>query len=276
MAVVALAVLSVATLALTGGVCAQTDKSGSGHAGNEQDLMRQVATNELRAERQDHSLWHYKQVKTEEGKTTVRVVVETDRASLYRVISINGQPLTGEEARKEDARVEKLVSNPQEFQEEEQKEEHDAELERRLLAMLPEAFHYHYIGREGSLTKLEFTPDPGFHPTEREAEVFHHMVGSIWVDARQKRIARIDGRLASEVKFGGGIIGHLAEGGTFFIEQRNVGRGRWRLTRLDVHINGKALFFKTISVEQKEQDSDFKPVPAGVTVEQAAKLLNQG
>jgi hypothetical protein len=276
MKVMARTVFPLIVLGLAGGALAQ-GKNASRQYGpdNAQGLMRQVAANELRAEREDHSLWQYKQVKTEDGKTTVRKVVETDRATLCRVLSISGRPLMGAEAREEDARIKELISNPQKLQAEQQKEEHDAQLEQRLLQMLGDAFYYHRVGQEGSLTKLDFTPNPEFHPQEREAEVFHHMAGSIWVDARQMRIVRIDGHLASDVKFGGGILGHLAEGGTFLIEQRNVGRGRWRLTRLDVHMNGKALFFKTINVEQREQDLDFKPVPMGVTTEQAAQLLNQ-
>jgi hypothetical protein len=272
MALVALAVL---TLALTGGAFAQTDKPGGGQAVSEQQFMREVTANELAAEKQDSSLWRYKQLKTEDGKATLREVVETDQGSLYRVIAIDGQTLPSNQAHKEDERIHKLLSNPGELQEQHEKAQHDSQMERRLLQMIPNAFLYHYAGSEGSLTKLDFTPNPSFHPSSREGQVFHHMVGSIWVDARQKRIARIDGHLASEVKFGGGILGHLAAGGTFLIEQQDVGEGHWELTRLNINVNGRALFFKTINVHQKEQDSDFKPVRAGTTVEDAAQALNQ-
>src|ERR1700719_2876567 len=111
MAVVARAILPVAMLALAGGAFAQADQFGGGQTDNEQNLMRQVAEGELRAQRQDRSLWRYRQGKTEAGETTSCEVVETDRASLYRVVSINGEALTAEEARKEDARVKKLLSD---------------------------------------------------------------------------------------------------------------------------------------------------------------------
>jgi hypothetical protein len=81
--------------------------------------------------------------------------------------------------------------------------------------------------------------------------------------------------LASEVKFGDGFLGHLVEGGTFSIEQRNVGEDHWDIVRLNVNMNGKALFFKTISVHQQQEDSEYKPLPASITLQQAAQLLGQ-
>jgi hypothetical protein len=258
---------------------AQTDQSGSGqtgHAGDEQQFMREVTAHEMAAQKQDHSLWQYTDRKRERDKTTLREVVETDQGSLYRVIAFNGQPLTSAQAHKEDARIHKLISDPEELHDQQRKARHDGEMERRLLQMLPDSFLYHSAGQDSPLTKLEFAPNPSFHPSSREGQVFHHMEGSIWVDARAKRIARIEGHLASEVKFGGGILGHLSKGGTFSIEQQNVGEGHWDLVRLDVSMNGRALFFKTISVHQRQEDSHFKPVPAGITLQQAAQLLNEG
>jgi hypothetical protein len=278
MAALVLVLLLRTALALPG----KSFEQASGHdasesrTGNEKELISQVVANELRAQQQDRSLWQYKQLKTEGGKTRLCETVETDRGSLYRVIAVDGKPLGSDAAREEDARVRELATNPQELQNEEQKEEHDAQMERRLLQMIPEAFVYRYSGEAGRLTKVNFSPNPSFHPSSRESQIFHHMDGTIWVDARRKRIARIEGRLTSEVKFGDGILGHLEPGGTLSVEQRDVGRSHWELTHLDVNMNGKALLFKTINVQQREWDFDFRPVAAGISVQEAAELMKQG
>jgi hypothetical protein len=52
-----------------------------------------------------------------------------------------------------------------------------------------------------------------------------------------------------------------------------VGGGHWVNTLLDVHIHGKALFFKTINAEQHEVDEKFKRVPDHLTLEAGASLL---
>jgi hypothetical protein len=81
--------------------------------------------------------------------------------------------------------------------------------------------------------------------TMSTAEDFRH------VDANQKRLAEISGKLMSEVKSGGGVLGHLDRGGTFLVKQQDLGSGHWEITMLDVQMIGKALFFKTIDVAEK-------------------------
>ena len=92
----------------------------------------------------------------------------------------------------------------------------------------------------------QFRPNPAFHPTSHESEVFHYMEGTMLVDRKQHRLAALEGRLTSEVTFWRGVLGHMDKGGTFVVRQRNVGGGHWEMTSLDVQMDGKALFFKTI------------------------------
>jgi hypothetical protein len=47
------------------------------------------------------------------------------------------------------------------------------------------------------------------------------------------------------------------------------------MTLLNVDMKGKALFFKTISVQQKLERSDFHRVSDGLTFSEAADLLHK-
>ena len=139
--------------------------------------------------------------------------------------------------------------------------------------MLPQAFIFSYAGQQGGRTRMDFKPNPHFHARTHEAEVFHAMEGSLWVDAKQNRLAEISGRLMHPVKFAGGLLGHLDSGGTFVVKQEPVAPGYWELTLLNVHMKGKALFFKTISVQQDFSRSDFKKVLDDLTLAKAADAL---
>jgi len=141
--------------------------------------------------------------------------------------------------------------------------------------MLPDAFIFNYGERRGDLVQLTFEPNPAFHPSSREAEVFHAMNGSLWVDSRQERMAGIAGRLIKSVKFGGGLLGHLDKGGTFEVKQERVIEDYWELTALDVQMRGKALFFKTIGGQQKYVRSRFRRLPGDLTPAQAAEMLRK-
>jgi hypothetical protein len=99
------------------------------------------------------------------------------------------------------------------------------------------------------------------------------MEGTMWIDVHQKRLAGIEGVLTSRVSFGGGLLGHLDKGGTFSVRLKNVGSGHWGLDSLDVQMKGKALFFKTISVQQKERCTNYQPIPNAMTLRQAAQIL---
>jgi hypothetical protein len=250
----------------------QTNGPATNVRGHEQQFVQEIISNELNQQRQDHSLWQFKQDKDEYGRRDTLAVYETERGEIYRLIAINGQPLTAEQARTEDVRIAKLISDPKQIQAEEQEKWEDQQKELRLLRMLPNAFRYQYASTENGLIKLNFTPNPDFHSTDHEAQVFHELSGAIWLDPAAKRLAHMEGRLLGPVKFGWGILGHLDEGGTFSVTQQDVGSGCWEMTDLDVHMNGKALFFKSISVKQDQHNFDYKPVPSAATLVDAARI----
>jgi hypothetical protein len=101
------------------------------------------------------------------------------------------------------------------------------------------------------------------------------MNGSLWLDNKQERVEEISGRLVREVKFAGGVLGHLNPGGTFDVKQAPVAPGYWELTVLKVQMRGRALFFKTIGVQQSYTRSEFKKVPDDLTLARAAEMLQK-
>jgi hypothetical protein len=56
-------------------------------------------------------------------------------------------------------------------------------------------------------------------------------------------------------------------------EVRRVGDGHWEMTYLNVAMNGKALFFKTIALRETENCSDFRRMRNGTTAGRAAQFL---
>jgi hypothetical protein len=81
------------------------------------------------------------------------------------------------------------------------------------------------------------------------------------------------GALAERVEFGYGLLGHVERGGTFEIHRLQVGAQHWKTDLVDVHVQGKILMLKTVSKEQREMRSDFRPVPRGTTLAEAREML---
>ena len=240
------------------------------------ELVRRVLSNELKAENDDHSHWMFRlQSEAPNGTSEVEEVVQAKDGDLKRPILINGHQLTPAQQQEAERHIQQLLHNPSALKRSAKEKNEDAARSQRLLKMLPDAFLFRYGERRGDIVQLNFKPNPGFKPHTREAQVFHAMEGSIWLDTRENRLAHISGHLTREVKFGGGLLGHLDKGGVFDVQQAEVAPGYWELTVLDVHMTGKALFFKTIGAQQKIDKSDFKLIPDNLTIAQAAEILQK-
>ena len=203
-------------------VSSQATPAESGaHNSAASELVRGVVSNELKAADQDHSHWMYQLDTQKAGTRETDEVIETKDGTLTRLVERNGQPLTPEEQKSEDERVEKFIADPAEQQKQQHDQNDDARKMKALLTLLPKALNYGAPVASGDTAKMKFEPNPSFHPPSREARVFHEMEGELVVDTKQRRIVEFSGHLIHAVDFGGGLLGHLDEGGTFDVRQED-------------------------------------------------------
>jgi len=267
------AIVIGAAILLGSSALAQPDFEKPGISAHE--LARRVVTNELKFQAEDHGHWMYRLEKEEFGRKQVLQILETNNGSLSRLLSIGGRGLDLQQQEKEDERIQRLVSHPEEQQKLKQASSKKAEQGARLFNILPDVFVFAYKGRQGDLVTLTFRPNPNFQPASQEARVFHNMQGEMTVDIKQERLAMLNGHLIEDVKFGVGFLAHLDKGGKFEVRQTEVAPGEWEMNILCVNLQGKALFFKTIGVQETESHSGFSRVPDDLTLAEAAGLLNK-
>jgi len=237
------------------------------------DLVKGVIHTELNTSDVTGVRWKYLLDKEADSKQETREVVETKSGSLDRLIEVAGKPLTDAQQRSEADRILRLSHNPEEQRKLEQTRRKDAEQCKAFLKMIPDTFLFEYAGESGGLIKLIFMPNPRFQPPSREGKVLHEMAGEIWVDAQKQRLVSIYGQLMNEVRFGGGLLGHLEKGGQFTVKRTEIAPGDWEVTEMAVDMRGKALLFKTLSVQQKELHRNFERVPDDLSLSDAAGLL---
>jgi hypothetical protein len=217
--------------------------------------------------------------------STTKLYVETREGTAGLVVAYNGKPLTAEQRRDEEARVERFVNHPDELKKKRDKEHEEAERTLRIVRALPDAFLYEYAGEEqGSegigrvgdpLVRLQFRPNPGYQPPSHVEDVLTGMQGYVLIDAVTNRIASIDGTLFKEVSFGWGILGHLDRGGRFVVHQQEVGDDLWEISSMSLNFTGKILLVKNLSIVSTEVFSGFKQVPSDLTFAQALELLKK-
>jgi hypothetical protein len=235
-------------------------------------LVREVVYNELH-DHQNHGYWRYWIEKGAGRQSRVDDQVETPEGPVAHTILRNGRPLDRDSQQAEQQKIERLLRSPAE---QARHRSSYAEDERRIgniVALLPEAFAYEYAGEQNGLVRLRFQPNRNRSPRSVEERIFHAMSGELWVDARAKRLARLEGRLIENVDFGYGLLGRLYKGGWFLLERSPASAADWKTSHLEVHMQGKALLLKTISRETSERRGGFVAVPAALSLPQAAALL---
>ena len=236
-------------------------------------LVKDVIYNEMHPSSTGTIHWKYRLQKTSDGKQETRTVIETQSGSLDKLLAVAGKPLTGPQEADEARRILKFSQSAEEQHKAEQARRKDADQCDAIFKMIPDAFIFQQTGQNGDAIQLSFTPNPRFQPPSREGKVLQHMTGEMLVSASQKRLIAIDGRLTSEVKFGGGLLGHLEKGGQFLVKRAEIAPNDWEVTELTVNMQGKILLLKSISVQQKEVHSNFERMPDDITIADAAGLL---
>jgi hypothetical protein len=240
-----------------------------------QQLVADVMYNELR-DRQCDSYWQYRSFRVSGPQDVIREQVETPEGPIFRVIEDHNRPLDAEQRRKEEQRLQELVTKPGAMTRVQQDHLKDEERMQKVIEMLPQAFVYEYDGPStGDEVRLSFRPNPAFTPATYEARIMHALGGTLTVNQRLKRMAGMKGRMLERVDFGYGILGYIEKDGTFEIRREQVSEARWKTNLVDVHIQGRVLLFHNVTKNQHEARTDFHPVPHDISLAAAKELLDQ-
>lgn len=266
--------IAVAVLPVCGQAATNQGTSVITQGESTRDLVRDVIYNELHARAQEGQ-WEYRTESASAAERQVREAVETKEGTLSRLIEVNGSPLSANQKRDEDARLEAYVRDPGELTRSDRGRQED---EARLLTamqLIPAAFVFEQGARENDLEQISFRPDPAYVPSSYEARVLHGMSGTMTVNTRLKRLVEMQGVLMERVDFGYGMLGHIEKGGSFEIHRRKLTDTQWKTDLLEVHVQGRLVMLKSVTKDERETRSDFRSVPRSTTLAEANEMLNQ-
>ncbi|MGB4783978.1 MAG: hypothetical protein WAQ77_04630 [Candidatus Acidiferrum sp.] len=233
--------------------------------------MRAVVANEL-ADREKLRKWICMIEKRAGKQTLTEVQVETKEGPLFRLLAIDGTALNSDQRQQDDARIGKLMKDPRPLLKLKQAEDEDELKLQKLLSLMPQAFLFDYDGIEENLLRVKFRPNPDYSPPTYEARVIHSLAGTILINSKQTRLARVSGQLINHVTFGFGLLGRI-DSGTLEFERVEVGPQQWKTAFINIHFSGRAVIFKTVNKDQYERRSDFRAVSSDLSLSDARDLL---
>ena len=254
-------------LAGAGPLQAQTDDSAATRA------VQGAVNSELASDANDHSAWIYLDHDVQPGKDDLSLVVDTPEGGLRRTLESHGKPLTPAQQQAETARIDHYVHDSAAQAKDRRNTAHDDAQAAAMLKMLPEAFIWTTVSETPEFLTLNYRPNPNFDPPSVEARVMSQMTGTMVVRRPGDHIYTLKGRLTQDVRIGFGLVKQHA-GGTFDVERREIAPGHWQIIEQHTHIQGHALLFKTISEQEDEWKTEFRPSPAK-TMAEAQRILNE-
>lgn len=242
-----------------------------------QALVRKASANAAANARDTTHLFQYRALKETSSGAALRDMIETKDVILARTLTWNGRQLTPNERFKEEAKLDLVVNDVEELRKKQSEQDADRKRTLQVVQALPDALLFRYAGIEAvrgrDAFKLTFTPNPDFDPSSKETYGLKAAAGTLWIDRQFIQIVKMEAALTENIYIGWGILGHINKGGRLELEQTLLTGNVWRISKLNIEATGKAFFFKTIKIKNRQSAWDFRPVPGSLTIAQAVQTL---
>ena len=96
----------------------------------------------------------------------------------------------------------------------------------------------------------------------------------MWIDEKDKQVARLEASLFDNFKIGGGFVANLKKGASFALEQERVNDEIWLPSIADVNLSVKVLLVKGINVNQIVKSYDYRKFATEVKDSKVNEIKN--
>jgi hypothetical protein len=255
-----------------------------------QSLMTRAAANQHHNDkvieefdRVEHSVSRKSNGGTEAVTDNTERLLSSGTGTMHLRVKENGSPVPSEAYRRQlqnAVTALELANHPNErYRQDLAKSEKRRKDRAELVDEAFKAFHFTWAGRETrngrTLVKFLMEPEPKYKPINRISAVFEHVRGSLWIDEATAQLARIEVDVASDISFGGGIIGKIYHGGHFVLEQSEITPETWLPTLYTYDMEGRKFLFG-FSLHERTDVSGYRHVgPPSQSIEVVREELNK-
>jgi hypothetical protein len=183
---------------------------------------------------------------------------------IYRTIEKNGKPLTEKEQEKEDKQVaDRIADLEKKIVKQEKKGDPDDEDQKISLSEMLRASNLINPRRESfrgrDVIVFDFEPNSDFDYKNAKSIIkfFGKTAGVIWVDEKDKQIARMEASLVDSFSVVGGMV-KLRKGASFSMEQDRINNEIWLPVAQDINISARVFLVKGMSINQTTRYGSYK------------------
>ncbi|NOT47824.1 MAG: hypothetical protein HOP17_08750 [Acidobacteria bacterium] len=240
-------------------------------------LLTELRSNEDKVEELlDQYSFTQRSTKREAGKDGIlrETESETYQLSFYkgnrirRLIEKNGKPLSKndqEDADKDAARQVEEIEKEIAKKEKQNNSGPPSEKSRRIstaevlrASKLLNPRRERFRGRD--VIVFDFEPDPTFDYKNAKSmlKFFGKTAGVMWIDEKDKQVARLEAYLFDSFNVGGGVLAKLKKGASFTLEQERLNDEIWLPSLADINLSVRVLLVKGIDVNQSIRSYDYR------------------
>jgi len=187
-------------------------------------------------------------------------------ASYRRLVARNDQPLSAEEEREEQRKLDRelerrkkaAVKDPRKLAREDERtlEEH-----RRLMREIADAYDFTIVGEEPVAGHpawvIDAAPRPGFRPRTDRGRILPAFRGRLWITKEDYRWAKVEAEAIRTVSFGW-ILARLQPGSQLAFEQQRLEDELWMPAAARLRILARLALVKKYDMEVEVTFSDYR------------------
>lgn len=219
---------------------------------------------------------------------------ETFQLSFYkgyriqRLIAKNGKPLSAkdqenadEDAQKRVREIEKEIDKQEKKVAQNKDGTPNGEGQRISIAEVLKASKLLNPRRERlkgrDVVVFDFEPNPSFDFKNAKSflKFFGKTAGVMWIDEKDKQVARIEAVLFDSYKIGGGVLAKLRKGASFTLEQDRINNEIWLPTLADINLSVRVLLVGGVNVNQEIKSYDYQKFKTEVLDAKVDKIKDQ-
>lgn len=213
---------------------------------------------------EEHHLDGHGAVKKVESRTSE--VLEIYGEPVERLTAKDDKPLSADEAKKEDEKIQKIIDKRKNESESDrrkrvEKEEKQREEDRKFVLEVADAFNFRLVGSEvldGRATwVLDAEPRPGYVFKNRGAQMLSKFRGRIWIDKAEDQWVKLD-LTAIDTLSVGFVLARIHKGTRVLVEMTKVNDEVWLPKHVQSHLDVRIALLKNYDEDIEQTFRDYK------------------
>ena len=249
---------------------------------NVRELLLEAERNEktVEAEQKDYTYHVHQEEQELDGKGNVKKTTVVDAESLtidgvrvHRTGARDGKPLTDNEKKKEDERINKEVAKARERREkaegkgEETNSRGDEEISASRVLELGTFSNPRREMLDGRPTiVVDYAGDPNAKTHNRAEGVIRDLVGTVWIDEADRTMVQGKGHFLNDFKIGGGLVADVQKGSNFNFRAQKVNGEAWLPVELEGRGKIRVFLFAGFNGHIHVVTSDYRKFRATTTI----------